>query len=327
MATPVAVVPASWDRTSQAANRSPGTRGLQGQKEPAAAAAPPKQADVAAHDASIAPAQTAAPHAPQGLAIPADGAAQARQGAPAPADADQKAHGQTLPATASLNRVEQAAAHLAASSQAAAGQVVVTQAVSSPTTTAQPATPPAAVSPQASASLPAVTGRADPPGQSTPPGPAPAAAQLAPAFAALSVSAASQPGAQVAGPQSLVIRLAPAELGHVQVRVDQAADGTSHVVLAVERTDTLILLLQDRPQLNQALNAAGISPDGRTLQLSLASTGDAGASSGFGGGNGGSGPGFGGSQGGGSPGQDNSGGGQRRPSTTAWQRAGVDITA
>jgi flagellar hook-length control protein FliK len=271
----------------------------------------------------------------------------ARQHTPALPEANQQAGGQASPAVGSPNRVEQAAAHLATPPQAAASQAAVTQPVSGSTASAQPTTPPAGIAPQASASLPTGATRVEAPAQPTQPtAPAPPAAQLAPAFAALSASAVFQPGAQGtgnqgtgnqgtstqgAGPQSLIIRLAPAELGHVQVRVDQAADGSSHVVLAVERTDTLMLLLHDRPQLNQALDAAGISPDGRTLQLSLADPGSSGASSGLGGGNGGSGSGFGGSpgggQGGGASGHDNPRGSQRQPQATAWQRAGVDITA
>jgi flagellar hook-length control protein FliK len=271
---------------------------------------------------------------------PADGAATAHQHPPALPDANQQAGGQASPAVGSPNRVAQAAAHLATPPQAAASQAAVTQPASGSTASAPPTTPPAAIAPQASASLPTGATRVEAPAQPTQPtAPAPPAAQLAPAFAALSASAVFQPGGtgnqgtstQGAGPQSLVIRLAPAELGHVQVRVDQAADGSSHVVLAVERTDTLMLLLHDRPQLNQALDAAGISPDGRTLQLSLADPGNSGAPSSLGGGNGGSGSGFGGSpgggQGGGSPGHDNPRGSQRQPTATAWQRAGVDITA
>jgi hypothetical protein len=117
-------------------------------------------------------------------------------------------------------------------------------------------------------------------------------------------------------------------------------------VLAVERADTLLLLLQDRPQLNQALDAAGLPPGGRTLQFSLVDAGVGAPSSpgsgpgetGFGAGSGtgagpGNGPGTGsgtgsGSGGGGAfSGQGSPGGGHRPPATTAWQRAGVDITA
>jgi flagellar hook-length control protein FliK len=222
----------------------------------------------------------------------------------------------------------QAAITPAAITPAAITSAAITSALSNQVATA-PAITPAAVSPQASASPPVAPVHTDTPPQPAAPLPAPApppaAAQLAPAFATLSASASGTSGTT---PQSLVIRLAPVELGHVQVRIDQTADGTSHVVLAVERNDTLMLLLQDRPQLNQALDAAGISPDGRTLQLNLAdpSTGSTPSGPGTGGTGTGSGSGSGGA-GGGAQGQDNPGGGQRQPPAIAWQRAGVDITA
>ncbi len=131
------------------------------------------------------------------------------------------------------------------------------------------------------------------------------------------------PATEAGAPQQIVIRLDPGELGHVQVRIDRPVDGPAHVVLAVERADTLMLLMQDRPQLNQALTAAGLAPEGRTLQFSLSSGGqDPGQSY----------------SGQSSPGQSSPGqsfgcqGSQRdapprRPTRTAWLRAGIDITA
>ena len=70
-----------------------------------------------------------------------------------------------------------------------------------------------------------------------------------------------------------MIRLAPTELGHVQVRIERPADAPARVVLAVERPDTLMLLMRDQPQLNRALDAAGVPPDGRTLQFALGQSG------------------------------------------------------
>lgn len=158
-----------------------------------------------------------------------------------------------------------------------------------------------------------------------------AAAQIAPAFAALSAPAA-------AGGKTLLIQLAPSELGHVQIRIDKSSDGSSHVVVAVERSDTLMTLIQDRPQLNQALDAAGIPPEGRTLQFNLAEPGagndqagfvDDNTQSGFASNNGGTGSGTGAGAGSGRSfsGGDTGGGSQRPPVRTAWQRAGIDITA
>jgi len=170
----------------------------------------------------------------------------------------------------------------------------------------------ALVAPAASAASAAVPAPTD--------APPPPATQVAAAFVAL---AAARPGQM----QPVVIRLAPAELGHVQVRIERSTDGPAHIVLAVERTDTLMLLMQDRPQLDTALTAAGISPEGRTLQFSL-SGGSAGGGS--------SGAGSGGSSGGGNTGsgggfsQGHGGGQDEQPTSlprSAWLRAGVDITA
>lgn len=65
------------------------------------------------------------------------------------------------------------------------------------------------------------------------------------------------------------MRLDPAELGRIDVRIDVDRNGqvTSH--LAVEKPETLSMLRQDAPQLQQALNNAGLKTDGGGLQFSL----------------------------------------------------------
>ncbi len=103
----------------------------------------------------------------------------------------------------------------------------------------------------------------------TVPAPAPSAPttpaqQIAPVVAA--VLAAPDDGT----PQPLIIRLNPAELGRIQVRIDRTADGPSRISLSVERPDTLLMLVRDQPQLHRALDLAGIPPDGRTVQFQLA---------------------------------------------------------
>jgi flagellar hook-length control protein FliK len=148
----------------------------------------------------------------------------------------------------------------------------------------------------------------------------PPAAQLAPVLVQLAHSAA---GTQ------MTLRLDPLELGHVQVQISRAADGTATVQVTAERPETLRLLIADQPQLHRTLSEAGFAQDGRSLTFSLA-TPDSGAGGGGTGGNGG----FAGSQ---------SGHGQHRPgapfndhpayraaadtAATPWLRAGVDITA
>ena len=65
------------------------------------------------------------------------------------------------------------------------------------------------------------------------------------------------------------VRLDPAELGRIDVRIDVDRSGqvTSH--LTVEKPETLTMLRQDAPQLQQALNDAGLKTGSGGLQFSL----------------------------------------------------------
>jgi chemotaxis protein MotD len=65
------------------------------------------------------------------------------------------------------------------------------------------------------------------------------------------------------------IRLDPAELGRIDVRIDIDRHGqmTSH--LTVERPETLSMLRQDAPQLQRALDDAGFRTGDSGLQFSL----------------------------------------------------------
>jgi flagellar hook-length control protein FliK len=65
------------------------------------------------------------------------------------------------------------------------------------------------------------------------------------------------------------VRLDPAELGRIDVRIDVDRSGqvTSH--LTVEKPETLSMLRQDAPQLQQALNDAGLKTGSGGLQFSL----------------------------------------------------------
>src|SRR5206468_11641623 len=65
------------------------------------------------------------------------------------------------------------------------------------------------------------------------------------------------------------IRLDPAELGRIDVRIDVDRNGqvTSH--LTVERPETLSMLRQDANQLQRALDNAGLSTGNSGLQFSL----------------------------------------------------------
>jgi hypothetical protein len=88
------------------------------------------------------------------------------------------------------------------------------------------------------------------------------AAQLAPAV----VSLAHAPD----GTQRLTLRLDPPELGQVHVRIDRLPDAPARVDITVQRTETLTLLLRDQPQLQRALDQAGVQTDGRSITLHVA---------------------------------------------------------
>jgi flagellar hook-length control protein FliK len=71
------------------------------------------------------------------------------------------------------------------------------------------------------------------------------------------------------GKSRFEIRLDPADLGRIDVRldVDQQGRVTSH--LTVEKPETLALLRQDAPQLQRALQDAGLKTGDSGLQFSL----------------------------------------------------------
>ncbi len=89
----------------------------------------------------------------------------------------------------------------------------------------------------------------------------PPANQIAQAVASLHVGAD--------GTSHTTIKLDPAELGQVQIRISRAQDGTSSVSVAVERADTLATLQNDLGHLHQALDRAGV-PEQRSVSLHLA---------------------------------------------------------
>jgi chemotaxis protein MotD len=71
------------------------------------------------------------------------------------------------------------------------------------------------------------------------------------------------------GKSRFEIRLDPAELGRIDVRIDVDRNGhvTSH--LTVERPETLSMLRQDATQLQRALDNAGLQTGNSGLQFSL----------------------------------------------------------
>jgi flagellar hook-length control protein FliK len=149
-------------------------------------------------------------------------------------------------------------------------------------------------SPSPSASTPASRGQisisTDPQGSTTPannsaqvaaftlPPQAASTAPTAPSFTVTPATGAPVPlsglaveiAASVQGGRTrFEVRLDPADLGQIDVRIDVDRSGlvTSH--LTVEKPETLSMLQQSAPQLQQALNDAGLKTGSGGLQFSL----------------------------------------------------------
>jgi flagellar hook-length control protein FliK len=120
----------------------------------------------------------------------------------------------------------------------------------------------------------------------------PAAAAAAAPAGPLSVTAASNAPVPLSGlaveiaatvrsgKSHFEIRLDPADLGRIDVRIDVDRNGqvTSH--LTVEKPETLSMLRQDAPQLQQALDDAGFKTGSGGLQFSLRDQSSSGQNSG-----------------------------------------------
>jgi flagellar hook-length control protein FliK len=131
--------------------------------------------------------------------------------------------------------------------------------------------------------------------------------QLAPALLTMAKTAD--------GGQQMTVRLHPADLGMVQVRIAQAASGMTQIDITTDNPATLLALQRDQPQLHRTLDDAGIAAAGRTVTFHVAQPAQA-AAGGNGSGSpanyGGSQQGSGGQTGSGATGTDgsDSGGGQ-----------------
>ncbi len=75
------------------------------------------------------------------------------------------------------------------------------------------------------------------------------------------------------GAQRLTVRLDPPELGQVQIKIDRPSDAPARVEITVQKQETLTLLLRDQPQLQRALDQAGVPADGRTVTFHIAASG------------------------------------------------------
>jgi flagellar hook-length control protein FliK len=75
--------------------------------------------------------------------------------------------------------------------------------------------------------------------------------------------------AQVAGQDRISIKLHPAELGRIEVKLENASDGTLRAVISAERSETLDLLQRDARGLERALQEAGVKTDSGSLNFNL----------------------------------------------------------
>jgi flagellar hook-length control protein FliK len=83
-------------------------------------------------------------------------------------------------------------------------------------------------------------------------------------------------GQAQAGRNRFEIRLDPPELGRIDVRLDVHKDGQVTSRLVVEKAETLDLLRRDAPQLERALQDAGLKTSDNGLQFSLRDQGPGG---------------------------------------------------
>jgi len=112
-----------------------------------------------------------------------------------------------------------------------------------------------------------------PVGASTAPAAAQAATQ-APQTPADVPSSVAELGTAIAvkaagGAKSFEIRLDPAELGRVEVRLDVGADGKADATITVHRPETLALLISDSQNLERTLRDAGLDVSNSSLNFSL----------------------------------------------------------
>jgi hypothetical protein len=121
-------------------------------------------------------------------------------------------------------------------------------------------TDPSTVAPPPRLEPPMVPVVAAPPAADAPPPTVPPPAQVAGAVVHLLLTG---------GGQQVTITLAPRELGRVEISIARHAGGGASVAVAVERPETLDLLRHDRPQLQSALERAGLSVAAGDLTLHL----------------------------------------------------------
>ena len=73
-----------------------------------------------------------------------------------------------------------------------------------------------------------------------------------------------------AGARHMTLQLQPDALGRLQIQVDQAPDAPTRVRISAERPETLALLQRDAPQLQRALDQAGVPREAIMLSFHAA---------------------------------------------------------
>ncbi|MDP2410956.1 MAG: flagellar hook-length control protein FliK [Pseudolabrys sp.] len=194
-----------------------------------------------------------------------------------PAETAVPADAKTTTATA-LPQLTAAKPQLTAAEAEVAKAQVPVDSQAKPQHAAPPVVDPAAssnaVAPQPSADAPLPSPLTAPQQNTAPPTAAAAVAPAAPsAPQSAAVPLAGVPiaiaGKALEGKNRFEIRLDPAELGRIDVRLDVDRDGKVTARMVVERPDTLDLLRRDAPNLERALQDAGLKTSGNGLQFSL----------------------------------------------------------
>jgi flagellar hook-length control protein FliK len=67
------------------------------------------------------------------------------------------------------------------------------------------------------------------------------------------------------GTERITVRLHPADLGTVQVRIERASDRSAHITISAEKPETLQILKADQGDLHRTLDLAGVPAEGRTI--------------------------------------------------------------
>ena len=185
------------------------------------------------------------------IGISAQGQTSPPAGAGAPSTAENPPGEATSGTTSSSGDDRPAANAPAPPARALAFASLLTAQDAAPAVTGHSPPPPAPPALDTTAPLSATT--AQPQARAIPPGAVP-----------MTIAALTRDGAR-----QFEIRLDPAELGRIDVSIAVDREGAVRTHLVVERPETLHLLRNDAPKLEQAMTDAGLKPDSAGLSLSL----------------------------------------------------------